>query len=222
MILMAGVSDWCDTGTGTGSLTYRYWYKTSAATMDDGWEWETSNGDNSITGTSYTPTLTYTPTLINDPTPTIIVNDNQTWVIWNNYYYVLPPEIREIRDTERQRLAAAVATIEQAAAAARVERQQADERAEVLLRSSLNPRQLEQFQRDRCFTVISKDGQRQYRIRKGWAHNVERIDNTGKRLHTLCAHPIEPVPEYDNMLTQKLFLEHAEEDFLRMANVRRV
>ena len=40
---------------------------------------------------------------------------------------------------------------------------------------------------------------------------------TGK-IKTLCAHPTVRVPDADNMLAQKLYLESNEEEFLRIAN----
>jgi hypothetical protein len=95
----------------------------------------------------------------------------------------------------------------------------AEERAATLLKQSLNQKQLEEFEKDRCFTVISKDGQRRYRINKGWAMNVEKVDPAGKRIYRLCAHPTVHVPEFDNMLMQKLMLENSEEEFIRIANV---
>lgn len=95
---------------------------------------------------------------------------------------------------------------------------EAEMRALALLKRQLNKEQHEEFVRNRCFTVISHDGQRKYRVNKGWSHNVERIDDGGKRMHSLCAHPSERVPEYDNMLAQLLLLTHDEPAFLRVAN----
>jgi len=101
-------------------------------------------------------------------------------------------------------------------------RRTADSRAEALLQTCLNEEQAKEFRQFQYFTVISKDGQRRYRIRKGIAGNILRIDGAGKPTHTLCAHPAEEVPEYDNMLAQKLWLEHDEASFLKVANMRMI
>lgn len=140
-----------------------------------------------------------------------------TWQVWNddhapwgiryNETIILPAAKIKAMEEERQAAAAAA----QATAA----------RAEQLLKENLDALQLEEFKVNKTFTVISRDGERRYRIRKGWAHNVERLDNTGQKMHTLCAHPVDPVPEYDNMLAQKLMLEHDEANFLKIANVGR-
>ena len=97
-----------------------------------------------------------------------------------------------------------------------------EDRALQLLEAHLSEAQREEFQRHRYFTVLSKDGQRRYRIKHGWAGNIERIDHQGKPIETLCAHPVSPVPIPDNLLTQKLWLETDEDAFRRIANIRRL
>jgi hypothetical protein len=92
-------------------------------------------------------------------------------------------------------------------------------RAAALLREHLDAEQAKQFAKDRSFTVITKDGRRRYRVREGFQRNIDQVDPSGKRLRTLCAHCIEDLPVHDQMLAQKLMLEHREEEFLKMANV---
>jgi hypothetical protein len=96
--------------------------------------------------------------------------------------------------------------------------EEAERRAEALLRRQLNDVQVAEFDRDRCFTVLSRDGQRCYLIRKGHERNIECLDSVGQRLHRLCAHPQAYLPDYDHMLAQKLALEADEDAFLRLAN----
>jgi hypothetical protein len=103
------------------------------------------------------------------------------------------------------------------------ERKRADEaeaRAEKLLLESLNAKQTEEYKKDKSFVVHSRSGMR-YRIRHGRVANVDVVCKEGKILHKLCAHPAEYVPNPDTMLAQKLFLEHQEEEFLKVANVHK-
>ena len=110
------------------------------------------------------------------------------------------------------------ARIEQIAETERVRiKQEAEVNALKLLRDTLTPRQLEAFEKDHCIPIDSEKGNR-YLIRKGRAQNIEVIDKGGNITHRLCAHPVESVPDYDTMLAQKLFLEHNEEEFLRVAH----
>lgn len=95
---------------------------------------------------------------------------------------------------------------------------EADRRAEALLQAQLNAEQQAEFAENRSFTVVTQNGGRRYRIRYGWAGNIERLDEQGRPIEKLCVHPKQMVPFCDNLLTQKLFLECAEEEFLRIAN----
>jgi hypothetical protein len=142
----------------------------------------------------------------------------QVWTAWNGSYrvYGCTPDARTSEEIETANRKATEVLERERARLQRIE--EAEQRAKSLLRDSLSRDQLIEFETFNYFTVISRDGQRRYRIRKGWSHNVERIDERGERLHTLCAHPGETVPEHDNMLAQKLMLEHCEEDFLKIAN----
>lgn len=100
------------------------------------------------------------------------------------------------------------------------ERAQARERAEKLLRENLSPKQLEELSQKNYFTLetVQPDGSRRtYRIGRGRARNIKEFAN-GTYIRTLCAHPIEAVPDADTMLAQKLWLETMEEDFRKIAN----
>lgn len=158
---------------------------------------------------------------------------NAIWYAWQPYYSnqldpsINPPvelsaEQREaLAQAERERHAAAEAlrlrAEEQAREAARLAAE-ADRRAEALLQAQLNAAQQAEFAENRSFTVVTQNGGRRYRIRYGWAGNIERLDEQGRPIEKLCVHPKQLVPFCDNLLTQKLFLECAEEEFLRIAN----
>jgi hypothetical protein len=101
----------------------------------------------------------------------------------------------------------------------RVERA-ASEKAKVLLFAHLSDDQAQSYEKNLCFEVIGQGGRRRYRIRKGPHRNVEEIDEKGKRIRGLCAYVNHPggVPDDDTVLAQKLWIEHDEEAFLRVAN----
>ena len=92
----------------------------------------------------------------------------------------------------------------------------AKERAEKLLRSCLSPQQQDELERLHHFHLIV--GNKRYRINRGRSRNIQLIDETGKVVKHLCAHPREYVPDADTMLAQKLMLETDEESFLKIAN----
>jgi hypothetical protein len=134
------------------------------------------------------------------------------YAVWDQALRRETPQDRQIR-VELQRTKA-----EQA----RVLRDAADKRAERLLIQFLNSDQEAQYRRDRYFEVLSRDGMRRYRIRRGWAGNVTVIDPKGREVERLCIHPNVSVPPEDNLLAQKLLLEADEEKFRRTANITRL
>lgn len=94
--------------------------------------------------------------------------------------------------------------------------QEAIARARTLLLACLSDAQREAFEAHGYFEVVTASGQR-YRITRGWGGNVLLIVND-KPAARFCIHPSQYVPEEDNMLAQKLLLEHDEPTFLRTAN----
>lgn len=103
------------------------------------------------------------------------------------------------------------------------ERAKARERAQKLLQEGLNAQQREQLAQRGFFEVDvrARSGeQRRYRIHRKWSHSIDRLDpSSGRRLETLCIHPLEATPIEDSMLAQKLMLESGmEDDLLRIAN----
>lgn len=99
----------------------------------------------------------------------------------------------------------------------REEQEEADRRAEKILREHLDTNQRKEYKANAAFHVVTADGKR-YRLKKGWAGNVEEIDAAGKAIARYCIHPRESVPHDDNLLAQKLLLETDEREFRRIAN----
>lgn len=98
---------------------------------------------------------------------------------------------------------------------------EAEKRAEELLDAALTKRQRRQLRTHRYFTVESKTSKRRYRIHagKGRHGNIEEVDEAGRSVRQLCCAPTGKIPEADALLGQKLYLEHAEEEFRRTANI---
>lgn len=100
-----------------------------------------------------------------------------------------------------------------------VKRMAANERAEKLLMSILSSAQRAQYKSERRFTVHLPNGNH-YMIRQGRHGNIERIDESGKRLENLCVH-VAPydIPDADNLAAQKLMLECNEPELRKIANI---
>lgn len=142
------------------------------------------------------------------------------WNIWNRLYApsvivraTPPPETaaqREAREV-RQRLTA------------EIERQRKEKevaakaKAEKLLVEHLSAAQRDQLVKHGYFDV--EVGGEVYRIKRGYAGNVELLDAAKQRgVERFCIHPTEHVPDADAMLGQKLLLEANEDEFRRIAN----
>lgn len=97
----------------------------------------------------------------------------------------------------------------------------AHDRAHALFRESLSPSQRREVKRHRYFTVESRTSKRRYRIRTDRERhgNIEEVNDRGEVLRSLCGAPGGSIPIHDALLGQKLFLEHAEAEFLEKANV---
>jgi hypothetical protein len=147
-----------------------------------------------------------------------IIATNITACDTTNFTFTIRDGARPRSDTAQERQELRRARAEQT----RILRDAADKRAERLLLQFLNPDQEVQYRKDRYFEVLSKDGTRRYRIRRGWAGNVTVIDLKGREVEKLCIHPDISVPQEDNLLAQKLLLEADEEEFRRTANITRL
>lgn len=140
------------------------------------------------------------------------------WPGWNEEYCVSHATSQEVADQ------LALDAVDQErineANKRRIEEQAvAKSRAEALLVSNLDVEQAESFRKSRLFVVHSRDKKRRYRIEHGMAGNVKLLSPDGRVVASFCIHPLERgIPAEDVMLAQKLMLEAAEEEFLRIAN----
>lgn len=161
-----------------------------------------------------------------------------TWTAWNNAYYTTitcdsDNDSRvntavwtawnndvDLRHASEERVREAVRLSREQYSRVEAERQSARDRAERLLRENLSAKQKEELQAKGYFTLelLSKGQRKLYRIERGRSRNVRQVDDSGRVLKTLCAHPVAQVPDADTMLAQKFMLESAEEEFLRIAN----
>ncbi len=130
---------------------------------------------------------------------------------------VAAPSVADLR--QRAEEAARRSVRHQAAEKQRRQAQeQADDRATRLLLQHLTPVQRDAFLAHKRFDVVARSGT-VYRLRLGWAGNVEALDETGTPVRRYCIHPNVLVPQADNLLCQKLLLETSEERFLKIANM---
>ncbi len=146
---------------------------------------------------------------------------NITAAIWTNWCHAIrtadPQQVIEAQRQAQQERERQV----QAQVVAQVEKSLAEKRAEKLLQEVLTPKQREELAAHRFFTLetLAASGERRiYRIHRGRSRNVEQIDESGRRIKMLCAHPVAPVPDADTMLAQLLMLGSEEEEFLKIAN----
>jgi len=102
---------------------------------------------------------------------------------------------------------------------AEIRRQKARLEALSLLDSILDDIQRETFAQERWFLVIGKSG-KIYRLRRGRVGNIDLVSPEGKLLKTFCVHPSPMLPNGDDLVAQKLHLEHDDEALIRNSNIR--
>lgn len=193
--------------------------------------WTIWNG--SHTGTSATTAITTNEIVwtawtsntivVNQPNITSSANAS-TWGIWNAHY--VGPQVQLATPEEQARMVAERQRANDAhharQMALQAETSAAQARAVRLLRENLDAKQKADLEANGYFELetISKGGERRkYRIHRKWSGNIQQVDDSGKKIKTLCIHPREVTPIEDSMLAQKLMLEGgAEEDLLRIAN----
>ncbi len=131
------------------------------------------------------------------------------WNDWNIGYQALV----ETREQQAVRLAAQERAVQ--------EREAITVRARSLLMEHLNAEQRQEYEKSNHFHVRGSRGRR-YRIKCGRAHNVYTVNDDGLLIVEHCAHVLENVPNEDNILAQKLLIEHDEDAFLATANQRQL
>lgn len=97
-------------------------------------------------------------------------------------------------------------------------KREAEKRARDLLDMFLTPEQRQSLEQQSAI-VVKAESERVYRIKKGRVGNIEELDSEGKIINRLCVHPNLQVPDYDTMLTQKIWLETNEAELRRIANI---
>ena len=162
-------------------------------------------------------------------TLTCTATTTNNWYGWNDVYWVTATDStwagwtsgtittsNNILIRGNHNWAPAEQTEQQKAAA-----KKAKQRAERLLDESLSEAQREELAKERYFTVEGGGSKRRYRIKagKGVHGNVWEVDEQGREVASLCAAPRGSLPEADALIAQKLWLEHNEEEFRKVANI---
>ncbi|SRR6266536_2082620 len=96
---------------------------------------------------------------------------------------------------------------------------EADNRAEALLRELLDDQQLEQWKIHRCVDVYGQKTHQLYRLTKARIGNVFHVDETDRRVAEYCIHYPSSIPIEDQIIAQKLMIETDEDAFLQIANM---
>lgn len=91
------------------------------------------------------------------------------------------------------------------------------ERAEALLVEHLNDVQRAEYAAHGQFHIVGSSGRR-YCIRHGRMHNVFAVNEAGLEVIEFCGHVGDDVHNADNLLAQKLMIEHDENRFREIAN----
>lgn len=206
----------------------------TSATIQQAWAaWN----QNYTTGTCNTCTSSSTfglDTWIVSQTTTNTLN-HVVWDVWNDRadrIQAAGAEAERIRRYSRRQLTEEELLVElerekrlrEEAELRALKLEQANARAEKLLRACLSDQQIEDLEKKNCFyvEVAGREGKKErYRIDRGSHGNVKQIDETGSIIRSFCIQP-PGVPIPDVMLTQKLYLEASDEtrnDFWKTANI---
>lgn len=172
-------------------------YRSSAGTAGRTWNtWATHNDSTASAHSTSAAWTAWSEGTVSNATP----------INYDPAYYI------PVHQTPKQLEAAAEASRQR-----KEKREQANARAEELLRSMLTQEQQDQLNIMSAFIIETE--LRKYRIRRGRSTNVDELDGSGKVVARLCAHPREGVPNADTMLAQMLMLQTDEAEFRRIANI---
>lgn len=229
-----------DTATGGSEITatWAYWNDdannklivtdatSTAANTWDSWSFTVDSG----TATATTNDLTWTEW--NTGTNAVRVHTSDgSWSEWlrqhtnaNHYREIAnPPFIPYYpEETEEQKAQRVIREQQQELKRKDEElrRQKARLEALSLLDSILDDIQRETFAQEDWFLVIGKSG-KIYRLRRGRVGNIDLISPEGKLLKTFCVHPTPMLPNGDDLVAQKLHLEHDDDALIRRSNTHR-
>ena len=101
---------------------------------------------------------------------------------------------------------------------ARLQRGEAAEKAQALLKEWLSLAQLAQYESNGYFDVTGSHSGKRYRIRRKEHRNIDELDGSGALVAVWCFGPEGYLPVGDIMLTQKITLETNEQAALVIAN----
>lgn len=182
----------------------------------------TTSTDHSViwsdwTGSTATVTMNPWPIWVNASTPT---TTTETWGEWvsvsdGSVIQRVAPSVEQLAEQDRIR------TVRITANAKRVqEGKLRQSKAVKLLREVLDRKQKKEFDKNRQFYVRGGVSGNLYRVKHGRAGNVEMLDRNKQVKETFCIHPRIWCPNEDTMLTQKIMIEHMEDQFRSEANIR--
>lgn len=185
---------------------WEYWIQqTSTTASTSSYIWDQWTGDIGYSTTSDSQTIYY-PIWVNTQRE---YRANNPFISAVTRPYV-PPTAEELaarRQEEEQR---------------KQRKEAAEKAAEELLMSHMTPEQREMYQKMKRFHVISATGKRFEVDATRRMHNVFQLDEQGKRVVEHCIYQTGDTPQGDNLLAQKLLLEHDEAQFVAIANQRRL
>jgi len=152
---------------------------------------------------------------------------NQIWDQWittsttstaSNCYIALPEQV-QMSPEEQKRRADDIRQLEERLARQKAESELAEKKANDLLLSCLNDEQRAEVKARHCFHVRGGRSGHLYRINlRCYTGNIDVLRH-GIVQHRLCGHDrSHGTPWSDQVLAQKFYLEHHEDEFLRIAN----
>jgi hypothetical protein len=202
------IPDWSETVVALNSAVtqfIRYSGTATATTMNDAWPfWITDNSTCTATG-------------------------HAVWTEWQRPMRGYAEEHRAVIDAAiraqgrvspeaRARIEARDRAYAEEARKAQLQREAANRKAEILLRSLLSPEQIRDLESKHHFFMRDKHG-RLYRIDRGQHGNVKLLDRDLRVVESYCIQPRGGLPDADAMAAQKLLLEADPEHFHQVANV---
>lgn len=149
-----------------------------------------------------------------------VSNPNNTRLLSSQHNQGWPRETEEQREARVQRELQRRQEMEARRVQQTRELEAARVEASALLDSLLSEMQRQSLEEEGWFLVIGKSG-KIYRLRKGRVGNIDELDLEGNVVKTLCSHPGPQLPNADDLVAQKLFLETDDEYVHQNANVRR-
>lgn len=190
------------------------------------WRWNDPYASDSTAFTNCTYTVPTWKFWNNTSTTTLSANMVTTWTEWNRTRSIYLPisgitidgvELQGVRHARVMPLPELTPEAAENVRKMKEGRAAAAGKAERLLLEHLDDEQREEYRQHRRFHLTSQSGRR-YCLQHGRMHNVFQVDEHGNRLVELCAHVRDQVPDADNLLAQKIHLEHNEEAFIALAN----